>query len=152
MILRMVIRQSAKLILVGYILFGLVEAGILILWLATNLHPDIPFWVPMTLPAVLLLFLAIRHIQRASTRLKVEGERLRYESGIFSKTTRTIEIAKVQDVRVDQTLFQRMLNVGNLSVETAGSSSHIAMPSIDRPNEAANHVLDLAKIQRSHQV
>jgi membrane protein YdbS with pleckstrin-like domain len=152
MILRMVIRQSAKLILVGYIFFILVEIGIAIVWFATKLHPDIPYWAPMILPAVLLVFLAIRHIQRTSTRLKVEGERLRYEAGIFSKTTRTIELAKVQDVRVDQTLFQRMLNVGNLSVETAGSSSRIEIPSIDKPNEASSHVLDLAKIQRSHQV
>ncbi len=152
MILRMVIRQSAKLIIVGYILFALVEAGIAFLWFATTRHPDMPFWIPMILPAVLLLFLAIRHVQRLSTRLRVDGERLRYEAGMFSKTTRTIELAKVQDVRVDQTLFQRMLNVGDLSVETAGSSSRIEIPSIDRPNEASSHVLDLAKIQRSHQV
>jgi hypothetical protein len=43
-----------------------------------------------------------------------------------------------------------MLNVGNLSVKTAGGSSRIAIPSIDRPHQAASHMLDLAKIQRAH--
>jgi uncharacterized membrane protein YdbT with pleckstrin-like domain len=146
----MVIRQSSKLIMVGYILFVLCEIGILLVWFATTQHPDIPFWVPMILPAVLLLFLFIRHLKRLATKMTVEGERLQYEEGIFSKSTRTLEIAKVQDVRVDQTLLQRMINVGNLSVETAGTSSHIVIPSIDRPNDAARHMLDLAKSQRAH--
>ena len=91
-----------------------------------------------------------RHVKRLATKMTVEGERLQYEEGIFSKSTRTIELAKVQDVRVDQTLMQRMLNVGNLSVETAGGSSRIAIPSIDRPHQAANYMLDLAKAQRAH--
>jgi len=146
----MVIRQSSKLIMVGYILFVLCELGILVVWFATTRHPDIPFWVPMILPAVLLLFLFIRHLKRLATKMTVEGERLQYEEGIFSKSTRTLEIAKVQDVRVDQTVLQRMINVGNLSVETAGTSSHIVIPSIDRPNAAAKHMLDLAKSQRAH--
>jgi len=146
----MVIRQSSKLIIVGYILFVLVELGVLILWLGTARHPDIPFWIPMLLPEVLLVFLAIRHLKRLATKMTVDGDRLQYEEGIFSKSTRTLELSKVQDVRVDQTLMQRLINVGNLSVETAGGSSRIMMPSIDRPNEAANHMLNLAKIQRTH--
>jgi membrane protein YdbS with pleckstrin-like domain len=146
----MVIRQSSKLIVAGYILFALVELGILILWLATDRHPDIPLSIPLLLPAVLLVFLAIRHVRRLATKMIVEGDRLQYEEGIFSKSTRTIELAKVQDVRVDQTLAQRVFNVGNLSVETAGGSSRIAIPSIDRPNDAARHMLDLAKSQRAH--
>jgi len=150
MILAMVIRQSSKLIIVGYILFALVELGVVFLWFGTDRHPDMPFWVPMLLPEVLLVFLAIRHVQRLATKMTVDGDRLQYEEGIFSKSTRTLELGKVQDVRVDQTLMQRILNLGNLSVETAGGSSHITMPSIDAPNEAARHVLDLAKIQRSH--
>jgi uncharacterized membrane protein YdbT with pleckstrin-like domain len=146
----MVIRQSSKLIIVGYILFALIEIGVLAIWFGTDRHPDIPFWVPMLLPGVLLVFLAIRHVRRLATKMTVEGDRMQYEEGIFAKSTRTIELAKVQDVRVDQTLMQRMLNIGDLSVETAGGSSRIAMPSIDGPHAAASHMLDLAKIQRAH--
>jgi membrane protein YdbS with pleckstrin-like domain len=145
----MVIRQSSKLIVTGYILFVLVEIGVLIVWLGTDRHPDIPLWVPMLLPAVLLVFLAIRHLRRLATKLIVEGERMQFEEGIFGKSTHTIELSKVQDVRVDQTLMQRMMNVGNLSVETAGGSSRIAMASIDRPHEVSSHILDLAKSLRT---
>jgi uncharacterized membrane protein YdbT with pleckstrin-like domain len=146
----MIVRQSAKMILVGYVLFGVVELAILAVWLGTDHHPNIPFWVPMLLPEILLVFLAIRHVGRLSTKLSITGDRLHYEQGLFGKTTRTIELSKVQDVRIDQSLGQRILKVGNLSVETAGGSSRIEIPSIDNPHEAASHILDLAKAQRTH--
>jgi len=100
-------------------------------------------------PGILLLFVMIRHIQRRLVSLTVLGDRLRYESGLFSKTTRTIELVKVQDVRVDQTLGQRMVNIGDLSLETAGGSSRIEIDSVDRPQEAADHILELARAQRA---
>jgi uncharacterized membrane protein YdbT with pleckstrin-like domain len=93
---------------------------------------------------VVALFIAIRHIQRRVTKITILSDRLRYESGMFSKTTRTVELGKVQDVRVDQTLSQRLLNMGNISLETAGGSSRLVMNSIDRPQEAADHILELA--------
>src|SRR5438874_10774780 len=101
MILAMVIRQSAKLIIVGYVLFGIMELAILTLWLATDQHPNAPFWVPMLLPEVLLVFLAIRHVRRLSTKLTIAGDRLHYEQGILGKSSRILELSKVQDVRVD---------------------------------------------------
>jgi membrane protein YdbS with pleckstrin-like domain len=56
-----------------------------------------------------------------------------------------MELAKVQDVRFDQTVGQRMFNTGDLSLETAGESSRIVMPSIDRPREVAEHILELSR-------
>jgi hypothetical protein len=40
-----------------------------------------------------------------------------------------------------------MVGIGNLSFETAGGSSRIVMPSIDRPQLAADHILELARAQ-----
>ena len=60
-------------------------------------------WFAVTVPALLALFMLSRHIQRRVNSLTILGDRLRYEAGMISKTTRTMELAKVQDVRVDQT-------------------------------------------------
>jgi uncharacterized membrane protein YdbT with pleckstrin-like domain len=81
--------------------------------------------------------------------LIVSDGRLRYESGLLSKTTRSVELAKLQDVRVDQTLGQRMLNIGDLSFETAGGGSRIVIVSIDHPQQAADRILALS---RAHSV
>ncbi len=46
---------------------------------------------------------------------------------------------------MNQTLTQRMMNVGDISLETAGGSSRVVMSAIDRPQEAADHILELAR-------
>jgi uncharacterized membrane protein YdbT with pleckstrin-like domain len=120
-------------------------AAIAVYWMAAENPPAVPMWVPLLGPLVLVVFVAIRHIQRRSTKIIVTADRLRYESGLLSKTTENLELSKVQDVRVVQSLTQRMFSVGDISLETAGSSSRIAMPSIDRPQETATHILDLVR-------
>lgn len=140
--LAMQLRQSLKVVLLGYVVCLTAEVALLVWWLAAK--PEYLIYT-LVIPPILTLFVAIRHIQRRVTKITILGDRLRYESGLFSKTTRTVELAKVQDVRVDQTLGQRMLGVGNISLETAGGSSRMTMLSIDRPQQAADHILELAR-------
>jgi membrane protein YdbS with pleckstrin-like domain len=138
------LRPSIKLVKLAYIL-SLIAAVAIAAYLLSIRDRDDRLWALLLLPAIAVFFAAIRHLRRRLTKLMVLEDRLRYESGLFSKTTRTIELAKVQDVRVDQTLGQRMLNIGDLSLETAGGASRIVMPSIDRPQEAADHILLLSR-------
>ena len=102
-------------------------------------------WALLGLPALAMFYLVSRHIQRRLVKLTILNDRLRYEAGFLSKTTRTMELSKIQDVRVDQSVGQRMLNIGNLSLETAGESSRIIMPAVDRPHEAADRILELSR-------
>ncbi len=145
----MQVRQSLKGVKIAYVLIALLAAAIAAYWLGASNPPDVPLWAPMLAPAALLLLTAIRHMRRRTTSLDVQGDRLRYESGVFSKTSRIMEMAKVQDVRFDQTLGQRMINTGDLSLETAGESSRIVMRSIDRPREIAEKLLELSRARRS---
>lgn len=137
----MIVRPSMKMITATYVLalvlaIGCAEAY----W---NLLPN----KPMTYGAIFaLLFLwpMRKHIRRQLTRLEVEGDKLRYETGLLSKSARIMELAKVQDTRVDQTIWQRMIGTGNLSIETAGETSRITIEGIDRPREVAEAILRLA--------
>ena len=140
----MQLRASVKLIQVGYIASLILAVAVAIYLLAIH-NQDDRMWALLVIPALLALFAATRHLKRRLVTLTIMSDRLRYEAGLFSKTTRSMELAKVQDVRVDQTLGQRLLNVGDLSLETAGGTSRIVMRSIDRPKEAADHILELAR-------
>jgi len=102
-------------------------------------------WALLLLPAILVLFVVIRHIRRRLTKLVILSDVIRYETGLFSKTTRTEQLAKIQDIRVDQTMGQRMFGMGDLSMETAGGSSRIAIRSIDRPQVAADFLMEQVK-------
>lgn len=145
----MQLRPSLKFVKLSYVI-GLLMAVVLgVYLLAERAQADPRLVWGFLLPGVWLLFTMIRHIQRRLVKITILGDRLRYEAGLFSKTTRSIELAKVQDVRVDQTLGQRMVGIGNLSLESAGGTSRIELDSIDRPQEAADHILGLAQAQRA---
>jgi membrane protein YdbS with pleckstrin-like domain len=148
---RMRIRQSLKGVKIAYALVLVLAAAIAAYWYSASASPlpaQVPLWAPMLAPAALLLLTAIRHMRRRTTSLDVQGDRLRYEAGVFSKTSRIMELAKVQDVRFDQSFGQRIINTGDLSMETAGETSRIVMPSIDRPREVAEHILELSRALR----
>jgi membrane protein YdbS with pleckstrin-like domain len=140
------ISASVKLIKIGYVLCLLVAIGFAGYLLAIH-NQDERMWAVEALPALAAFYLLLRHMRRRMVKLTILEDRLRYEAGFLSKTTRTMELTKVQDVRVDQTMGQRMLNIGNLSLETAGESSRIVMPSVDRPHEAADRILELAHLR-----
>ena len=139
----MEVRESLKAIKAGYLLCVLAELALAGLWYWQQ--PNVTFWAVAPIPAVMAVFVAIRHIRRRMTKITISTETLHFETGLLSKATRTVELAKVQDVRVSQTLMQRIFGIGDASLETAGSSSRIVMDSIDRPQDVANHILDMAR-------
>jgi membrane protein YdbS with pleckstrin-like domain len=143
------LRPSVKIIKLGYLLFVLLAIGIAA-YLLTMHDLDQRMWGWLAIPGFGLLTLAIRHLRRRLIKLTILDDRLRYETGLLSKSTRTMELTKIQDVRVDQTLGQRMLDIGDLSLETAGESSRIVMRSIDNPHAAADRILELARVPRPH--
>ncbi|MDP8988740.1 MAG: PH domain-containing protein [Acidobacteriota bacterium] len=145
----MELRTSVKVIKFGYLLCVLLALGIAVYLLSIH-NDDQRMWAWLAIPALGLIILAVRHMRRRLIKLTILDDRLRYESGVLSKSTRTMELTKIQDVRVDQTLGQRMLDIGNLSLETAGESSRIIMSSIDHPHAAADKILELSRAPRGN--
>ena len=141
------VRPSLKFVLMGYAACGLLEIAAVAAWLLAGYEVAL-IWTPLALPLALQAMVAIRHVRRASELLTIADGRLRYESGLAAKTTRTMELEKIQDVRVDQTLAQRLFGTGDLTLETAGETSQLRMPCVDRPRETADRILDLARNQR----
>ena len=144
----MVLRPSTKFVNLSYVLCLLMAVAIGV-GMKINPPPVEHLEYAFILPAILLVFTFVRHMQKRLVKITILGDRLRYESGLFSKSTRTLELVKVQDVRVDQSLGQRMVGIGNLSLETAGGTSRIEMDGIDSPQAAADHILELARAQRT---
>jgi uncharacterized membrane protein YdbT with pleckstrin-like domain len=134
------VRPSGKLLVPFYVLAVL--AAILIEIYRKGQDPNLIYL--QLIPSFLLLWTVLRHLRLSFTTLTVSGGKLRYQSGVLSRSTRTMEIKKVQDVRVDQTLGQRMLGMGDISIETAGESSRLTMSGVDRPQAIADQILDAA--------
>ncbi|HEY1206322.1 MAG: PH domain-containing protein [Bryobacteraceae bacterium] len=96
----------------------------------------------LAVPALLFFFPLRGQLRRHFTKATLAGDKLRYESGVFSKTTRTIPVSKIQDVRADQTLGQRLMGIGDVTIETAGEDGELAIPSVDHPQGVVEAILD----------
>ena len=129
-----------KQIKVGYFLALLLIIAAVVAYAKYLNSDDYPRWLPALTLLVLLLPIR-RHIKRQAIKVTIDGDKLRYEAGLLSKTTRNIQLSKVQDVRVDQSLGQRMLGVGNISIETSGEASRLTVGNIDNPQHIADEII-----------
>jgi uncharacterized membrane protein YdbT with pleckstrin-like domain len=137
------IQPTAKFLKAGTIFAAIIFLGLEIAYLA-EWQQDAPSWV-MILPPLILLWPLERWIRRSFSKAIITGDRLRYTTGFMSKSTRTIQLNKVQDVRVDQRMTQRMFGVGNISIETAGEASRLMLHNIDNPQALADEILNRAQ-------
>jgi uncharacterized membrane protein YdbT with pleckstrin-like domain len=143
-----VIRPTTKFLRAGAIAASFVFLGLEIAYLALWASQYPRHWV-MAFPALVLLWPAARWLRRQATRTVVTGDRLRYETGLAAKSTRTIQLSKFQDVRVEQRLMQRVFNVGDLSIETAGEASRLTLANVDDPHKLADEIMNRAQAGQS---
>jgi uncharacterized membrane protein YdbT with pleckstrin-like domain len=135
------IRPTAKYLKAGTLLTTLVVIGLEIAYGALWRGRETLNWVPVISP-VLFLWPATRWVRRRFTRAVVSGDRLRYEIGVTSKSTRNIQLTKVQDIRVDQSFLQRLLGIGNISIETSGETSGLTIANVDRPQAVVEELMN----------
>ena len=137
----LLIRPTAKFLKAGLILTVLLIAVGEYFYFSSWKTDNSPSWLPFVF-LVLLLWPLARWVRWRSIRATVSGDRLRYEEGAASKVTRNIQLSKVQDVRVDQGVFDRMLGIGSISIETSGETSRLTIPNVDRPQSIAEELMN----------
>lgn len=138
------IRPTAKFLIARFVVTGIVFLAIEIWYFVSLRGKEGAHFLPFIAP-IIFIPAFIRLLRRQWTVITVSGDRLRYESGFSSKTTRTIQISKLQDVRVDQRPMQRMFNVGDISIETSGETSRLTIEDVDSPQSVADEILNRAQ-------
>jgi uncharacterized membrane protein YdbT with pleckstrin-like domain len=108
----------------GFYLKGLVlvAVGAAIVALATTIGDD--FSLDLTiLGAVVLLLLVLLagFVKRASTHYAITDQRLTIRRGILSRRVQETRVERVQNVNTSQSLLERVLRVGKVDFDTAGS-------------------------------
>jgi uncharacterized membrane protein YdbT with pleckstrin-like domain len=92
-------------LLVGLIFFFAVSTGIGILAFAV----------------IMALVIVVGLIRRMATRYIISTERLNIRTGILSKHVQQTSIDRVQNVNTEQTFLDRILRVGAVDFDTAGT-------------------------------
>jgi uncharacterized membrane protein YdbT with pleckstrin-like domain len=139
----LVVRPSIKLVIVCYVLTAVVLAAAAWAVYGYALKPPEP-WHAIAL--VLFFFPLKSHLKTRLLTLTVEGDHLTVETGMLSRSRRTVDLAKVQDVTARQSFGQRILGIGDLTLETAGERSQMMIPGIDDPRGVADHILERSRI------
>jgi uncharacterized membrane protein YdbT with pleckstrin-like domain len=134
------ITPSAKLLKPFYWTAAVI-AG-LILFYSNNTGNNV--YPLLIVPALIVLWTLARHLQLRYTKLSISAGKLRYETGMLSRSVRNMELSKVQDVRVQQSFMDRILDLGTISIETAGETSSLTMRGIEEPQQVAEYILEAA--------
>ena len=90
---------------------------------------------------VLALVVLAGFVKRMATRYVITTERLHIRRGILSKKTQETRIQRVQNVNTDQSFFERILQVGTVDFDTAGSDdSEFRFVGVGNPEEVTRAV------------
>ena len=80
------------------------------------------FWLGLVVGAVLLaLLLVVGFVKRMATTYMVSTQRLYIRRGLLSKRMQQTRIDRVQNVNTAQSLRDRLLRVGTVDFDTAGT-------------------------------
>jgi len=82
------------------------------------------------------LVLAAGFIRRFATVYTITSQRLRIKRGIIARNVQQTDIARVQNVNTSQSVLERMLQVGTVDFDTAGTGdSDFKFAGVEDPQE-----------------
>ena len=89
----------------------------------------------------ILAVVVVGFLKRMATHYVVTTQRLRIRRGILAKTTQQTRIDRVQNVNTEQRVLDRILRVGTVDFDTAGTDdSDFTFRGIASPDEVVSAV------------
>lgn len=104
--------------------------------LAAVLVRDVSDELAMALLAVAglaLLWVAVRYARWATTNFVVTTDRLVFREGVLGKRGKEIPLERVNDIAVTQTLFERIIGAGDVTIESGGERGQQVFTDIAKP-------------------
>ncbi|MBI5803090.1 PH domain-containing protein [Candidatus Pacearchaeota archaeon] len=78
--------------------------------------------------------IAVTEIHRLANYYEINSGSLVTSKGIFSKTTRRVDLISVSDADSDQNVWQRLLNYGDVNVRLFSKESTVLVKNINNPS------------------
>jgi uncharacterized membrane protein YdbT with pleckstrin-like domain len=98
------------------------------------------------LAAVLLVvFVLVPLLRWRTTHYVITTHRLLFREGIVSRSGRDIGLARITDVSYKQSLWERIINSGTLTIESAGEGGATVLrriPDSERVQQLLNHMVE----------
>jgi membrane protein YdbS with pleckstrin-like domain len=139
-----VIYPSTKPLIALACVEAVLIAGIVALCLFQGLSP---VYVLVPVLAATGLLMGAMAMRARSRRMTIGPHQLSLETGLLAKDQRAFDLSKIQDVRSEQSVFERLTGTGTVIVQTASHDGGIRMEGIDQPKAVVAKILDA---QRQH--
>jgi uncharacterized membrane protein YdbT with pleckstrin-like domain len=124
--------------ILGYYVKGLIVAVVVgaVGWLADG--PGLAVGFALLVFAIVLV---AGFLRRFATVYTITTQRLRIKEGIIARRVQQTDIARVQNVNTNQSVFERMLQVGTVDFDTAGTGdSDFEFAGVENPEEVVTAV------------
>jgi uncharacterized membrane protein YdbT with pleckstrin-like domain len=98
-------------------------------------------WLPLALLVPLglaVLNLLARYVVWTTTEFVVTNERLIHRSGVFAKSGIEIPLDRVQTIKFGQSVVERLLGAGDLTIESGGETGMTKFSDIRKPSIVQN--------------
>jgi uncharacterized membrane protein YdbT with pleckstrin-like domain len=121
---------------------GAAVLGVLVLQFGpdSGLAQTILNWLSIVLIVVSLLWFGLRYLKWITTNFVVTSDRLVYRAGVIAKTGIEIPLERVNTVFFNQTVFERLLGAGDLSIESGGETGKQTFGDIRKPSAVQNEI------------
>ncbi len=99
-------------------------------------------WWILAVAGVLLVVMLGRHAWLVlSTHYKLTTQRLFIRRGVFSQTVDQTELLRVDDVKIKQSLIDRMLNIGTIEmISSDRTDTNLLIRDVESPETIAEHI------------
>jgi len=114
------------------------------------MHSAKPEWFTGTVSFAVILVVGViafsspvyKHLLRRREVYTLTNHKLEMRYGLLSKTLRNIPLGKIQDVTVTASFWQRLIQIGDIEIDSASDMGKIILDDIHHPERYANMILD----------
>lgn len=109
-------------------------------------------WISLACIAISAIAFVSRYVQWFTTNFVITSDRIIYRSGVFAKHGIEIPLERVNNVIFHQSVIERMLDAGNLLIESGGETGQQRFTDVKKPDrvQALIHAQVDAKLARRH--
>jgi uncharacterized membrane protein YdbT with pleckstrin-like domain len=104
--------------------------------------------VTLVVVAIAGAWLIVVWVRWQATAYTLTDQRINIETGVFSRSSKTIPIDRIQDCTTKQTLFGRMLGYGRVEVDAAGAQGAEVLDHLPNPGAFRDQVFMLSERRR----
>lgn len=101
----------------------------------------IAFFVILGMGIIAFINPVYKHILRRREVYTLTNHKLEMRYGIIAKIVRNIPLRNIQDVTVTASVWQRLLNLGNIEIDSASETGKIILEDIHHPERYADMIL-----------